>query len=177
MFYLKITVWNSTNTTLTPDKEKSKSLSPTSFQYVPLDGAPLQIYLLLQWRQLFNFTQKKALKWKRRRGYGEGKVIEETSIWLWHLHIGEITGVATDCRWGWNCSCQYVSNIHWLGHMQGVFLVFFLTWDCPHVRLEQCIHAAHLHCLTLVQYSVFGLGGVMLLSRYTVKLMIIQQQD
>lgn len=40
--------------------------------------------------------KKKGPEWEPRRGSGQRKVIEKTSIWLWHLHTGEITAVTVD---------------------------------------------------------------------------------
>lgn len=111
---------------------------------------------------------------KQRRGCRGRQIKEKASIWLWNLHIGEITGGSVDGRWGWNCSC-WICEQYLPAYL--FFVLFFscmrLKPYCPHVSLELCTHKAHLLCFTLVQISVPGLSSITLLSRYTVKLLII----
>lgn len=155
-FAIKISVWSSTKSPLSPPTrtKASRFLPPPSSTRVPhyrfISPDNEDSYSTLH--------KKKGPEWEPRRGSGQRKVIEKTSIWLWHLHTGEITAVTVD----W--SLELSSLGLWVIFpgldlcSMGVFFFFFF-FSCTRLKPYWRLHAAHLHSLTLVRRSASGLSG------------------
>lgn len=156
-FAIKISVWSSTKSPLTPPTrtKASRFLPPPSSTRVPHYR-----FISPDNEDSYSTLHKKK---GPRMGAKERKWTEEGNR--------ENINLALTFTHGWDHCCNSrlelgtllvgsVSNIPWLGPVQyGVCFFFFFFFSCTRLKPYWRLHAAHLHSLTLVRRSASGLSG------------------